>query len=275
MMTKIIEDHFFESNGVPIRYTIQGSGQPVVLIHGGTGEIESWAKQGFLDHPFDGFQLIPMDCRGHGKSGKPHTPSAYGQEMVDDIVRLLDHLEIRRAHTVGHSMGAEIVLKMAAQYPARVHSAVLAGSGWSDDSVYELWGMLAESFERGEGLRPYFEWATPAGQSRTADEIEGFEEWNQAMLARNDARALAALCRNYAELEELRVTEDELRAIQVPVLGVTGEFDIERPMLERMRGVVPDFTMIVLEGLGHSGPAFFHALAEEAYSFFRGIALQE
>ena len=73
-------------------------------------------------------------------------------------------------------MGAEIALKMAIQYPARVHSAVLAGSGWSDDSVYESWGMLAESFERGEGLRGYFEWATPPGQSRTADEIEGFED---------------------------------------------------------------------------------------------------
>lgn len=216
-----------------------------------------------------------MDCRGHGKSGKPHIPSAYGQEMVDDVVRLLDHLELQRAHVVGHSMGAEITLKMASQYPARVHSAVLAGSGWSDDNVYESWRLLAESFERGEGLRGLFEWATPPGQTRTAEEVEEFEQWNQTVIAQQDTQALAALCRNYAELQELRITKDELRVVRIPMLGVAGEFDVERPLLERMSGVAPDFRMIVLSGLGHMGPEFFRALAEHAFSFFRGIGSQE
>jgi pimeloyl-ACP methyl ester carboxylesterase len=274
-MTETTQDCFFESNGVPIRYRVQGSGQPVILMHGMTGRIESWDDIGFFDHPHDGLCFIPMDCRGHGKSGKPHSPSAYGQEMVDDVVRLLDHLEIRRAHVMGHSTGAEIALKMAAQYPARVQSAVLTGSGWSDQNLYELCAPLAESLERGEGLRAYFDWGTPPGQSRTADEIEQFEEWNQAMLARNDAQALAAMCRNYAELEELRMTEEEVRAIKVPMLGVTGEFNPERHMLERMRGVAPDFTMIVLPGLGHGGPEFFRALREKAFSFLREVGLQE
>ena len=266
---------FFESNGVPIRYITKGSGPAVALLHGLTGSLESWIDNGFYDGPFDGFQLIAIDCRGHGKSGKPHDPAAYGQEMMDDVVQLLDHLEIGRAHLIGHSMGAEIALKMAAQYPARVHSTVLAGSGWSDDSVYESWRLLAESLERGEGIRGYFDWATPPGQSRTAAEIEGFEEWNRTLLARNDPRALAALCRNYAEREELRVTEDEIRALRAPMLGVAGELDAERPMLERMTGVAPDFTLIVLKGLGHGGPAFFGALAQEASSFLRGIGRQE
>lgn len=235
-MVETTKDHFFESNGVTIRYIVRGGGQAVVLFHGLTGRIESWSDQGFFDRPFDGFQLIPMDCRGHGKSGKPHSSSAYGQEMVGDVVRLLDHLELQRAHVVGHSMGAEIALKMAAQYPARMHSAVLAGSGWSDESVYELWAVLAESFARGEGLRPLMEWWTSPDQPITAAEIEQFEDWNQELLARNDAQALAAVCRNYAELEELRVTEEEMRAIRVPMLGVAGELDPERPMLERMKG---------------------------------------
>jgi pimeloyl-ACP methyl ester carboxylesterase len=269
------QDRFFDSNGVPIRYVVQGDGPAVVLLHGYTGSLDHWIDIGYTNGPFDGYQLIAMDCRGHGQSGKPHDPVAYGLEMVNDIVRLLDHLEIEHAHLVGHSMGAEIALKMAAQYPARVQSAVLAGSGWSDDSVYELWGMLAESFERGEGLHAYLEWATPPGQFRTAEEIEGFEQWNQAMLARNDAQALAAVCRNFADLEELRVTEDEVRALQVPVLGVAGERDAERPMLERMQGVAPDFTMVVLAGLGHGGPTFFETLAGEAMGFLHRISSRE
>jgi pimeloyl-ACP methyl ester carboxylesterase len=266
------QDRFFDSNGVPIRYITQGSGPAVVLLHGLTGNIEdAWVNNGFYDGPFAPFQLIAMDCRGHGQSGKPHDPADYGLEMVNDVVRLLDHLKIERAHLVGFSMGAEIALKMAAQRPTRVHSAVLAGSGWSDDSVYESWRLVAESFEQGRGVRGYYDWATPPGQTRTAEEIEGFEQWNQAMLAKNDAQALAAACRGIAEREELRVTEEEVRALQAPLLGVAGEHDAERPMLERMQGVAPDFTLIVLEGLGHGGPAFFEALAGEANRFFQRI----
>ena len=89
--------------------------------------------------------------------------------------------------------------------------------------------------------------------------------------AKNDAQALAAACRGIAEREELRVTEAEVRAIQAPLLGVAGEHDAERPMLERMQGVAPDFTLIVLEGLGHGGPAFFEALDRETKSFFRRV----
>ena len=271
MMTTTGEDRFFESDGVTIRYIVLGSGEPVVLLHGGTERIESWADQRFFDCPFDGFHLIAMDYRGHGKSGKPHTPAAYGRKMVGDVLRLLDHLGIARAHIVGHSTGAEIALKMASLYPERLNCAVLAGSGWSDEGLHGMIRQLAESFER-EGLRPFFEWSTPPGRSWTADEIEGFEDANRAMLAENDTRALAAFFRSYGEF---RVSEDELRAIQVPMLGVAGEFDKERPMLERMRGVAPDFTMVVLEGLGHGGTEFGCAVAEEAYRFFRRVRLRE
>jgi len=264
------QDRVFDSNGVPIRDITKGSGPAVVRLHGLTGNIDHLVETS-SQSPFDEFQFIAMDCRGHGKSGKPHNPAAYGLEMVNDVVRLLNHLEIERAHLVGFSMGAEIALKMAARYPARVRSAVLAGSGWSDDSIYEGWRLITESFEQGKGLRGYFDWTTPPGQIRTAEEIEAFERWNQALLAENDAQALAALCRNYAKLEELRVTEEEVRALQVPILGIAGEHDPERPMLERMRGVAPDFMLVVLEGLGHGGAAFFEALASEATSFFQGI----
>ncbi len=274
-MTQTEKDRFFESNGVPIRYVVKGSGQPVVLLHGFTRSIETaWVHYGFFVKPFDGFQLIAMDCRGHGQSGKPHSPLAYGKHMVDDVIRLLDHLQVERAHLLGHSMGAEIALKTVVQHPTRVLSAILAGSsGWSDDSVYALFRPIAESLERGDGLAPMLEWITPVGQSApTATQIQ---EMNERLLAANDVLALAAICRNYDEWQELRVTEEDLRSIRVPVLGITGEHDIERPMLERMHGVVPQFTMKALAGLGHTGPEFFGALAEESVRFLRSSGLQK
>ena len=52
-----------------------------------------------------GYRVIALDCRGHGQSGKPQDPGQYGLEMVRDVVRLLDHLNVERAHVVGYAMG--------------------------------------------------------------------------------------------------------------------------------------------------------------------------
>ncbi len=261
-MTEAV-DRFFDSGGMTIRYRTQGSGVPLVLIHGFSRSIEApWVNYGILDLPWAGYQLIALDCRGHGQSSKSHDAALYGRHMVDDIVRLLDHLHLQRAHLLGHSMGAEIALRTAVDYPERVSSAILAGSGWSDDSVYALFAPLGESLEQGRGFAPLLEWITPAGQpGPSAEEID---QLNAILLPGNDVLALAAICRNYTEQGDLRVTEAELRATRVPMLGVAGEHDGERPMLERMQGVVPDFTLRVLPGLGHGGPDFFNTLAHEA-----------
>lgn len=272
-MTQSGDTHFFESNGIPIHYHMQGNGRAVVLVHGITRNISSsWAQYGFFTGPLDDYKLIAMDCRGHGQSGKPHDPAAYGQQMVDDVIRLLDHLQIEQAYLLGHSMGAEIVLKAVVQNPTRLHAAILAGSGWSDDSVYALFKPLAESLARGEGFRPFLEWGTPPGEPPPSP--AQIEELNKRMLPGNDVQALEAICRNYDELQELRVTEEELRNIKVPILGVVGEHDIERPMLERMEGVVPNFTLRVLTGLGHTGPEFFKALLSETVEFLGSSSLQ-
>ena len=53
------------------------------------------------------YKVIALDLRGCGGSGKPHDPKAYGIEMVNDVVRLLDHLKIDKAHIVGYSMSAK------------------------------------------------------------------------------------------------------------------------------------------------------------------------
>jgi pimeloyl-ACP methyl ester carboxylesterase len=104
-----LPDRFFDSNGVRIRYVEQGQGPPVVLMHGYTGNLERhWINPGVFANLANDYRVIAVDCRGHGKSGKPTSPRAYGAEMGKDIIRLLDHLKIRRAHIVGFSMGAII-----------------------------------------------------------------------------------------------------------------------------------------------------------------------
>src|ERR1700730_10611853 len=69
------EDKFFDSNGVQIRYVEQGSGDPIVLLHGLSNDIEgAWIRTGVLANLARDHHVIAMNLRGHGKSDKPHDP---------------------------------------------------------------------------------------------------------------------------------------------------------------------------------------------------------
>lgn len=69
------EDRFFDSNGVQIRYVEQGSGKPVVLVHGHAGGPDSgWVNNGVFANLARDHHVIALDNRGHGKSAKPRDP---------------------------------------------------------------------------------------------------------------------------------------------------------------------------------------------------------
>ncbi len=124
------EEFTFDSNGVEIYYQVEGSGEPVVLIHGYTinGNL-NWRTPGTIKLLSEKYRVIVPDVRGHGKSGRP-PKGQYGMESVRDIVRLLDSLDIDEAHIVGYSMGGSMAIKLATDYPKRVKSVVIGGSGW-------------------------------------------------------------------------------------------------------------------------------------------------
>lgn len=128
----------FDANGVKIVYVVQGSGEPVVLIHGWLSSAGiNWAFPGTIDLLAKNYQVIALDVRGHGLSGKPTTIDAYGPEVVEDIARLLDHLKIKQAHIVGYSMGGIIAAKFLTKYPDRALSGTLCGAGWLREGSFE------------------------------------------------------------------------------------------------------------------------------------------
>src|SRR3954469_13940029 len=88
-----LEDKYFDSNGVRIRYVEAGKGTPVILVHGFTRNIETnWIDTGVFSKLAATHRVIALDLRGHGKSGKPHSPDAYLDDLHLDVVRLMDHL---------------------------------------------------------------------------------------------------------------------------------------------------------------------------------------
>ena len=126
------ETQTFDSNGVQIAYLDQGQGEPVLLLHGFGGNKESWQQAVVPRLIAAGFRAIAHDARGHGASGNPTASGQYGQEDVNDVVRLLDHLSITRAHIVGYSRGAWIASRLVVQQSPRVRSAVFGGWGVDD-----------------------------------------------------------------------------------------------------------------------------------------------
>src|SRR5688572_7734708 len=71
-------DRFFDSHGVRIRYQGWGQGAPVILIHGFGESLETWHRGGVVRALSPHCQVIAMDVRGHGRSGKAHDPKSYG-----------------------------------------------------------------------------------------------------------------------------------------------------------------------------------------------------
>jgi hypothetical protein len=124
---------FFDSQGVRIRYLDLGNpaGPPVLLIHGYMASADlNWRIPGVMRALERDYRIIAIDNRGHGRSDKPTGEASYGPNMAEDAVRLLDHLQLPRAHVVGYSMGGLITLYLAAHHPDRMLSAAVTGMGW-------------------------------------------------------------------------------------------------------------------------------------------------
>ena len=121
---------FTASDGVKIHYLEAGQGTPVILIHGYTGSAEgNWFANGVAEALVGKHRVVAIDCRGHGQSEKPHDPAKYGPQMAKDVVELMDHLKIAKAHVHGYSMGDMITGQLLATHPERFITACFGGSG--------------------------------------------------------------------------------------------------------------------------------------------------
>jgi pimeloyl-ACP methyl ester carboxylesterase len=126
--------HVTGSGGIDIAYEIMGEGPPVLLIHGfGANRSITWRNTGWFDVlTRGGHQVIAMDCRGHGQSGRPHAPEDYGDGiMAADAFAVLSDRGIGSAHVMGYSMGAQLAIRLMNDHPAAVRRCVLAGIGES------------------------------------------------------------------------------------------------------------------------------------------------
>jgi len=259
-----VPEHFFDSDGVRIRYLDLGEGETVVLLHGFALSAEvNWGLTGLLGSLPQEYRMLALDQRGHGRSEKPHDPESYGLEFVEDVIRLLDALEIKRAHIVGYSMGGALALRLAADHPDRVRSAVIGGAGWAPPGTplppgLQEWPARIERIAEEGGSLTDAMWLP--GWPDPTPEIREF-------LDGNDARALAAVLRSRPEWDDM--TAASVRAIGVPMLAVIGEADFARPAVDALAEVKPDVEVAVLAGKDHATAVFDEELGQVVLEFLR------
>ena len=219
--------NYFSSNGAKIHYIDAGVGEAVVLLHGNTGSVEAFLQTGIFQKLADNYHVIAMDARGHGESDKPHSAKEYGIEMSNDVIRLLDHLDIQKAHVIGFSMGARILAKAITTNQDRFISAILGGFApvwdWTEQHDKQIQRRYQNSMNN------------PPPQ-RLIDEGQ-------------DTIALATLVLGFSELA---VTSEELAMWDLPVLSIVGSEDFGYNRVIRFKELMPDMELVIIDGGDHS-----------------------
>ena len=225
------------ADGTAIAFDIAGEGAPILLIDGfGASRIITWKNTNWYQTlTAAGRQVIAVDCRGHGESGKPHEPSAYDDwRMAADLIAVLDARGIGTADVMGYSMGGQLTMRLMRDAPRRVRRAVLAGVGE---------GYFHYAPERAEIVAQGFLAADPA---TIADPVaKDFRTFGER--AGNDLAALAACMRRPRNV----FTPAELHALTQPVLVVAGEADTTSGRPEPLAQAFPHGRALIVPKRNH------------------------
>jgi pimeloyl-ACP methyl ester carboxylesterase len=226
----------FYHGDVEIAYLDQGTGDPVVMVHGFASNKEvNWLSPGwFTTLTTAGYRAIAIDNRGHGKSSKLYQPSDYhSATMADDIRALLDHLGIPRADLIGYSMGSRISGYMALNHPDRIRSVTFGGLGIRLVDGVGLPDSIADAL-----LAPSLaEVGDPVDRT-----FRAFAEQT-----RSDLKALAACIRGSRQI----MARDEVAGLRMPVLVAVGSDDAVAGSAQQLAAIIPGASALDIPGRDH------------------------
>jgi len=229
------------ADGVPIAYTVAGSGSPaLVFIHGWMCEQSFWAAQA------EGFRetntVVTIDLPGHGLSGTEReawSVLAFGP----DVQAVVEHLDLRDAVLIGHSMGGPVALEAARLMPHRVIGVVAI------DALHDA--ELKWDPEHSKALLAAFEnnWVGTCAQFVASMFPEGADpvliEQVNASMCDGVPEIGVALMRDFGNYE----LAPALEAVDIPVRYLSA--DLWPTNVEANRKYQPDFDGVVMEGVGH------------------------
>jgi pimeloyl-ACP methyl ester carboxylesterase len=219
-------------------------GTPVLLLHAAMGSYRRWF--GWIPELARHVPTLSLELRGHGASQVPGEAQPLTVErLVADVVELLDHLGVARAHVVGLSAGGYVGQRLAMEHPGRVATlALYASTPGLKNSDAGTWPAKAAAMGLEAFMRAHVADRFPA------DADPGLVDWFCRQTGSND---LAFVGRFVAHMSS-RDWEDELPRIRCPTLIVApGHEPIgSHDQYERMQALIPDARLLSLEGMPHN-----------------------
>lgn len=219
---------FTTSDGVKIHYlTHGGTGSWVVLIHGYTDNAQRmWFNTGIAPELAKRHRVVAIDNRNHGQSDKP---VAGGTGRAQDVIELMDHLKIDRAHIHGYSMGGGIVGQLLAMIPGRFMTAGFGGSGMTETNP--------EYRARAEAMDD----ALPKATGADAAGMQRFRDRVASLRSAGSPAAAPAPTPPAVDLTKLTI----------PILAVNGSFDNPYRKTHRLWREAQTFQNVILPGKTH------------------------
>lgn len=243
-------------DGVRLYFEEVGSGNTLIFVHEFAGDHRGWEPQ--LRFFSRRYRCVAFNARGYPPSDVPEDTAKYSQERArDDVIAVLDHLGVERAHVVGLSMGGFATLHVGLAHPHRARSLVIAGCGYGaqrgeEDKFRTESEALARLLET-QGASGFAKYA--AGPTRVQFENKdprGYRAFVDA-LAVHSAKGAALTLRGVQMRRPLlyQLIED-MERIAVPTLVMTGDED--EPCLDAallLKRSIPTAGLAVLARSGH------------------------
>ena len=149
MTSKDSAGDYAEINGLSMYYETHGSGEPLVLLHGGFGATGMFG--GLLPALAARRRVVAVDLQGHGRTADVDRPLRI-EHMADDVAALIGHLGFGAAGVMGYSLGGAVAMQAAIRHPEAVERLVVVStphkrSAWYPENLAGMDGMGAASAE--------------------------------------------------------------------------------------------------------------------------------
>lgn len=235
---------FVKTAGASISYSVNGSGDPIVLLAGFGSRKDFWDQA--VSGLSESFTVITLDNRGSGKTVYENRFTI--DDLADDVIHILDGLSIEKAHVLGWSMGSQIAQSLAIRYPDRVSTLALVSSYFRrpSRSSFMLRGMI-NAVKEGMPVKylsvPIKAMSLPESYfSSKKREISDFSDI--------DIEGLS----HQMDAVDRYNTETEIHRVKMPTLSIHGTEDYMVPveMGDELSDSIPNCEVIRLEGEGHN-----------------------
>lgn len=238
------EGKYASVNGLELYYEVHGTGEPLVLLHGGLGGVVDFAQ--VIPALAETRQVIAVELQGHGHTADIDRPLSF-EAMADDIAALIESLGLEQADVLGYSLGGGVALQTAIRHPEAVRKLVVISAPFRQADIYPefLTGMTSMSAEAAQAMLN-----TPMYQFY-ASVAPKLEDWPTFI-----GKVGAMLAQPYD-------WSADVAKITAPTLVVVGDSDLLNPshaveLFELLGGGVPgDFVgmpsaqLAVLPGTSH------------------------